>query len=520
MGLPIKGSAPQHGQALLSARGLNKSFRAVHAVSDIDLDLNSGSILGLLGKNGAGKSSLIKLLTGVEQPDSGTISVGGELVRFKSTRDAHALGITAMYQERVIAGSLSVADAVLLGLGYETGRIPFLVSKQATRARARRYLQMIGVTDEVLDIDKPVGTLSVALQRLVMIARAIAGNSQVIILDEPTVSLTNTEVESLHDVLRRLRDQGASIVYVSHRIEEIKEICDRYVVMRDGRAVDEGTVGEASSEHMVRAITGDEDVVASYAERPPRKPAVPTTELLSVRDVSDGRRLRKIDLTVNTGEIVGLAGLVGSGRTELLELLAGLTRPIDGEITLNGQPYQPRSPRDALREGVVLIPEDRRSQGIFESFNIRENAVVPILSMARRRSWMPLPSKRREQDLTREMISEFNVVAPDTEQSILQLSGGNQQKLILGRWVTTGGNLFLLDEPTIGIDIHGKREITDRLRQLAAEGKSILVISSEFEELPGLCDRIYVLREGVTTLEMDGGSTTPADLVRACYASE
>jgi ABC-type sugar transport system ATPase subunit len=507
-----------HRTAVISARGLTKIYTTVCAAQNVSFDLYAGSVVGLLGKNGAGKSTVIKLLTGVEHPDDGSLEVNGESVSLRSARDSQKRGIAAVYQERIVTEDLTVAEAVLLGLGYPKSRIPIFISMRRIRQRAQAILGELGVDASHIDVSERVGSLSIALQRSVLIARAIAAESKIIILDEPTASLTAPEIDALHALLRRLRDRGVAVVYVSHRIDEVMAICDRFIVMSDGRVIGSGEVDEVSRQDLIELITGNTSGSDRVSCARSKRTSSTASEALRAENVTDGSAVKTATMMVRKGEVVGLAGLVGSGRTEFLNIIAGVSRLASGSMFLNGTPYHPRSPSEALHKGVILLPEDRRSQGLFESFSIRENIVLPTLPSVRAIGWLPFPSRRRENERTEEVVREMSISVTDTEQSVLHLSGGNQQKLIIGRWLSSGGSLFLFDEPTVGIDVAGKAEIQSRIRSLVGPEKSALVVSSEFEELPGLCDRIYVMNGGIITEEFDGQSVTSADLVSACFA--
>ena len=490
-------------------RGLVKTYPGVVALDGADVTIPGGSILGLLGKNGAGKSTLIRCLAGVVQPDAGEVLVDGEPISIASPHDATALGFAFVHQELADVPNLSVAENVLLGLGYEK-RIG-LVRRGATRARAREVLDRL---EAPISPSAPLSSLSVAERRLVMIARGLAANARMFLLDEPTASLTEDEIDHLHKVLASLRKEGVAIVYVSHRLEEIFAITDRVTVMRDGQTVLAADTASVDRARLIAEITGN----ARPVEARPRYVAPPDTdELLRVEGLTAPGVVEDASLTLRSGELLGIAGLVGAGRTELVRLIFGADRAHSGRVLVKGEPVGIRSPRDAMKTGMALLPEDRKHQGAVMTFSVRKNITLPELGRFRS-GLLPMPRQRRERAVARDLIGRLKIKVPNEEHPTKFLSGGNQQKVMLAKWLDSGADVFIFDEPTHGIDVEGKEEVYDLMTELARRGKGVIFISSEFTELVGACNRVLVMRESRLVGEFEGDQITDAALVESCYS--
>jgi ABC-type sugar transport system ATPase subunit len=495
----------------LEVHGLVKHYPGVVALDHADVEFPGGSILGLLGKNGAGKSTLIKILAGVVQPDAGEILVNGTHTDIHSPHAATALGFAFVHQEIADVLNLSVAENVGLGLGYP--KTPFgLVKRRELRRWTRQVLDRL---EADIDPAAPLASLSVAQRRLVMIARGLAADARLVVLDEPTASLTDDEIQHLHQVLRRLRDHGVAIAYVSHRLDEIFAVTDRVTVMRDGRTVFAGATADLTKPQLIEHITGSTAAVELRRRR--SSPPVGTPELLRVENVSLPGVVEPSSFTLRAGELLGVAGLVGAGRTELMRLIFGADRAATGRIVVRGEEVRVRGPRDAMAAGVVLLPEDRKNQGAVLHFSVRKNITLPSMDRFRVAAPLPVPSERRERAATRALVERLGIKVAHTEHPMRFLSGGNQQKVVLAKWLESGADVFIFDEPTHGIDVDGKEEIYDLMGELADQGKGVIFISSEFTELVGACNRVIVMREGRLVDELEGEAISDQALVELCY---
>jgi len=504
---------PRDAIKSIEIRGLVKTYPGVVALDGADVSIPGANVLGLLGKNGAGKSTLIKVLAGAVQPDSGEVLVDGEPIGIHDPHAAAGLGFAFVHQELADVPNLSVAENVLLGLGYPK-RFGSLVRTRAMRKRARTVLERLEA-----DIDPAalLSTLSIAQRRLVMIARGIAAEARLFVLDEPTASLTESEIDHLDRVLRSLRDHGVAIIYVSHRLDEIFSVTDTVTVMRDGRTVFAGNTADVTKPDLIRHITG-----AAQAPETRRRHVAPadSEELLRVEGISLPGVVEDASFAVRAGELLGIAGLVGAGRTELMRLVFGADRAAAGTIYVRGKETRIRSPRDAMAAGIVLLPEDRKTQGAIFSFSVRKNITLPALAGFRVSGPLPVPSQRRERAAARDLVSRLDIKVPNVEHPSRYLSGGNQQKMVLAKWLDSGADVFIFDEPTHGIDVGGKEEVYDLMSELADRGKAVIFISSEFTELVGACNRVLVMREGRLVDEFVGEAITDAALVECCYGHE
>jgi ABC-type sugar transport system ATPase subunit len=478
--------------AIAVLRGASKVYGTVQALDNVDFTIAAGEVRALLGKNGAGKSTLIKLLSGVEAPDMGDVEVAGAPLDGVRIERAHELGVRTVYQELSLIDSMSVAENMYMG------------TWPRTRAKAIDHSQMRAKTADALkrldleiDPDAMVERLSTADRQLVEISRALEGSPKLLILDEPTSSLPAWEVARVLDAVRRVASFGVAVIYVSHRLAEIRQIADTASVMRDGQLIATRPLKDAESGDIARMMVGDDGSGGSQAVLPEEQPLAPSSAtVLTVRNVKAPPLLEQIDLEIREGEVLGLAGVLGSGRTELLKVLAGITQPIEGELSLFGRagPYTARS---ALRAGVGMTPENRRDEGIFPNLPVASNLVMTDLSAV---STGPVLSLRKILSSAKSLIDRLSIKAePSTE--ILKLSGGNQQKAVIGRWLHADTRLLLMDEPTRGVDIGAKNQLYALVRNLAAGGRSVVFVSSELEELSLVCDRVLVLRNGRITEE-------------------
>ncbi|WP_416358142.1 sugar ABC transporter ATP-binding protein [Aureimonas phyllosphaerae] len=498
---------------LLEMHGISKDFSGVRALNDVSLRLHAGEILGLMGENGAGKSTLLKILSGVQPPSRGEIRLDGRPVAFANPDEAMRAGIVTIYQELSLIPTLSVAENIFVGRA-PVNRLK-LVDWRAMREAASEAIARVGLR---LDVRTPVSALSVAEQQMVEIARALSLRSRVIVMDEPTSALSEAEVSRLLGIMRQLRSAGVSIMFVTHRLEEASEVCDRMTVLRDGRLAGELERGTdpipvpAVIERMVGRAASE--LYARPAER-----AKAGEVRLSVRGLTTLRNpeaphaivLKGVDLDLRAGEILGVAGLVGSGRTELARAIFGADRRAAGEIRLDGRPIAPAAPSDAIALGIGLVPEDRKHQAIFPALGIQPNfSVASLKTYARALGFMAEGRERRDLADYRKMLN-IRMAGPD--QLIAGLSGGNQQKVILARWLARDPKVLIVDEPTRGVDVGAKAEVHQILVGLAARGIAVLVISSELPEILAVSDRIVTMREGRITGEMPASEASEESLM-------
>lgn len=503
---------------LLEVQDLRKSYPGVVAVDDVSLTVHKAEILGLVGKNGAGKSSLIKILAGAVQPDTGRMFLDGEPLVLKNPHDATLRGLSFVHQELAVVGDLSVAENVELGLGYPR-QAGLFIDREEMQRRAAVTLDRLGGH---IDPAAPMKTLSVADQRLAMIARALVTDARLVVLDEPTASLSDEEITHLFDVLRGLVDNDVAVIYVSHRLQEIFDLATRVVVKRDGKVVADRPTRDFDAPTLIEAITGADAGSSGQDRRRQRVTPVPKDQpiLLEVNGLSVQNRIHPTDLTLQAGEVLGIAGLVGAGRTELVRALYGADRRSGGTIRVHGQEVQILNPRQALDAGIVMLPEDRRSQGLIADFSVGRNITLGTLREFRMSPSLPVPSHGHEQRAARSAIDDLQIATPSHATPARNLSGGNQQKLVLARWLDAGADCFIFDEPTHGIDVGAKEEVYLLMERLAGEGRGVIFISSEFGELVGVCHRVLILREGRIVEELVGDEVTESRMVSACYAAE
>jgi ribose transport system ATP-binding protein len=471
---------------LLEMSGITKRFPGVVALADVSLHLRRGEVLALTGENGAGKSTLIKVLGGAHVPDGGQIRVDGQAVRFRSVRDAKQAGIALIHQELMLAPNLDVAGNVFLG--NEGGSLGLLrpLRRQAMWKATAALLQRVGL---VHPPETPVARLTVGEMQMVEIAKALAQNARIIIMDEPTSSLTAGESEKLFQIIRQLRSEGIGIVYISHRMEEVLDLADRITVLRDGRNVGDLQRAEATHEKIVALMVGRELSAHYFPERPEREAKETVLEVL---DLLVPGAPAPVSFSASRGEIVGFAGLVGSGRTELMQALFGATPALRGSIQLEGRAFLPRRTSDAIRRGVFLAPEDRKRHGLVLPMTIAENTSLPAINRYSRLGFL---DRARERRVAEAEVARFRVKTPSVHHRVVNLSGGNQQKVVLGKWLAMAPKVLILDEPTRGIDVGAKAEIYRHMAALADEGLTILMVSSEMEEVLGMSDRVVVMRE-------------------------
>jgi len=472
---------------LLTMSGITKSFPGVRALDGVDLDVQAGEVHCLLGQNGAGKSTLIKVLAGAHQPDDGTIGWRGETVTLRSPIAAMRLGIATIYQELDLVEGLSVAENV--HLGHEPTAAGFVVRGRMARASTGALLKRLGHPE--IDPARLVGELSAAQQQIVSMARALSHEVRLIVMDEPSAALDPDEVDNLFRIVGDLTADGVAVVYISHRLEEIRRIGDRVTVLKDGRAVAGGLPAKSTPTRDVVALMTGRNVEYVFPDRPLAAPA--GEPVLTVQGLARAGEFAPFDLELRPGEIVGLAGLVGSGRSEVLETIYGARKPTAGQVRVDGQPLRPGSVRAAVRAGLGLAPEERKAQALLMLESVTRNVSVSSMSRFSRAGWI---DRRAESGAARAAVRELSLRPDDPSVPVRTLSGGNQQKAVLARWLLRGCRVLLLDEPTRGVDVGARAELYAVIRRLADEGLAVLLVSSEVPEVLGLADRVLVLREG------------------------
>jgi rhamnose transport system ATP-binding protein len=469
---------------LLAVSGVTKAFAGVQALKGVSFDLAPGEIHALVGENGAGKSTLIKIITGAHQPDAGSVEIGGRRIDHNSPLLSRSLGIAAIYQQPALFPDLAVAEN--LAMGFEAGSAWRPIDWPARRARAKELLDRIGAR---IDPDAPVSALTMPEQQMVEIAKSIGGRAKVLIMDEPTASLPEHEVANLFRVVRELKSQGVGIIYISHRLDELYVLADRVTVLRDGQTVATRPMKEVDRAELIRLMVGRE-ISAIF----PKRDVAQGEVVLETRNLGcRASGVRGVTFSIRAGEILGLAGLVGAGRTELARVLFGLTPATEGEILLRGKPAVIRTPSEAVDLGIAYVPEDRRRHGVILEMPVAQNATLAILRRISKNDFIDF---LREREIAESYVDKLAVKTPSIDVPAGNLSGGNQQKVALSRWLATDPAVIILDEPTQGIDVGAKSEIHRLMVDLAARGMAILMISSELPEVLGMSDRIAVLRGG------------------------
>lgn len=485
----------------LAVTGISKAYAGVQALAGIDLGIGPGDAVCLAGENGSGKSTLIKILAGAERPDAGTIRIDGRPEPGLTPRQSAAAGVQVIFQDFSLFPNLSVAENIAFSRELGEGRR--LVSRARRREAASGALARIGVA---IDLERAVETLPVAHKQLVAICRALAADARLIIMDEPTTALTGREVASLLGVIRRLKADGVAVLFVSHKLAEVLAVCERVVVLRNGRKVAEGPAGEFDAARLTRHMTG-RDVAA--AARPVIDAAAPV--LMRVRGLSKAGAFAGVDLDLRAGEVLGVAGLLGSGRTSLAKALFGLVAPDAGGVEVGDQPVPLGDPVASAAAGVGYVPEDRLTEGLFLTQSVARNVAVGRLDAHRRGGWLAL---RPLWDEAGDWLRRLSVAAPGIGAPVRMLSGGNQQRVVLARWLARGPRVLVLNGPTVGVDVGSKAEIHGIIRDLAARGLGVVVISDDLPELLATCHRILVMKAGRIVGEVAGGAATEADLTR------
>lgn len=486
---------------LLELRQIAKGFPGVQALSDVSLEVYPGEVHCLLGENGAGKSTLIKILTGAYERDSGQILWEGQEVRHWDTAAALERGVAAIYQELSLIPQLSVAENIFLG---REPRRYGLVDWPAIRREAAR---LMGELELGAAPDTPVGQLGMGHQQMVEIAKALSRDARVLIMDEPTSSLSDNEISHLKQVVKALRDRGVAIIYISHKLDEVKELGDRITVLRDGRKVGSGLVSELTEDQMVSLMVGRQ-LTAKF----PKAAVPPGAPVLTVKGLRAGSAVKEVSFTVRAGEVVGLFGLVGAGRTEMARAVFGADPKDAGTVEIDGQPVQIRSPVDAIHAGIAFLTENRKQEGLVLGLDLMLNSTLTSLDRFTRRGWLDVRSQRER---ARELVTALKVRPPMIQRAARDLSGGNQQKVVLAKWLCREARVFIFDEPTRGIDVGAKVEVYQLMNDLVARGAAILMISSELPEILGMSDRILVMREGRLVREFTRDEASQERILRA-----
>jgi len=489
--------------AVVALDGIGKSFPGVRALDNVSFDVRPGEVHALLGENGAGKSTLIKIMSGVYRPDQGALRIDGAPVRFESPNEAQRAGIATIYQELLLFPELTVAENIFMGHAPRTkwGGVDW----RTMRRKAREILASLNIHD--LDETSTVGALTVGNRQRVEIAKALSQNARVLIMDEPTAALTEHDVERLFRIVHLLRDRGVGVVYISHRLEEVFVVADRVTVLRDGTYVDTRPVADTKHEDLIAMMVG-----RRIDNLFPKLEATLGEPVLEVRALTRQPNTIDVSLTVRAGEILGLAGLVGSGRSELAQVIFGITPPDSGEILLDGEPIAVNSPGDAKKHGIAYVPEDRGLQGLVRPMTLFANATMAVLDRVSKGSFL---DGRAEQALARDAMEKLSIRASGTGQVVDKLSGGNQQKVVLGKWLATEPRVLIMDEPTRGIDVGAKSELHRLMSELAQAGMAIIMISSELPEVLAMSDRILVMREGRVVEALDRADATQEAIAAA-----
>jgi ribose transport system ATP-binding protein len=487
---------------LVEVRAISKRFPGVQALDQVSLRVGQAEVLALIGENGAGKSTLLKILAGVQPPDAGEILIAGRPVRFRGVEDALEAGIALIHQELNLADNLDLAGNIFLG--REPRRLG-LLDLAAMHREAAAWLALVGLD---LDPATPLAELPIGRQQLVEIAKALSTRARLLIMDEPTSALSARETETLFQVVKDLRRRGVSVIWISHRLGEVKELADRVVVLRDGRNAGEiAARAEIEHDRMIRMMVGRD--IDRLARRPSHPPGDVVLAVRALR--TSAHPTQAISLEVRAGEIVGIAGLVGAGRTELLTTLFGITPAVAGSIAVTGRAIAPRSPVEAISAGLALVPEDRKQQGLVLEMAVRENLSLVSLWPESRAGFIDFARERR---LAAEMIPALAIKTPGDRQAVQFLSGGNQQKVVLAKWLALKPKVLLLDEPTRGVDVGAKAEIYDLVHRLAGEGLGVLFVSSEMEEILSLADRALVMHEGRLAGGLSRSALTEENVMR------
>jgi ABC-type sugar transport system ATPase subunit len=494
---------------MISMLNINKRFPGVTALDGVNFRIKKGEVHALMGENGAGKSTLIKILTGIYKQDSGNVFFDGREFKPNSALEVQRSGISTIYQEISLIPQLSVAENIFIGREIKARGV---IDWKTTKDKSRDLLKGLGVE---IDVTRTLGSYGTAIQQMAAIARAISIKAKLIVMDEPTSSLDEDEVKVLFGVIRKLKNEGISILFISHRLNEVFEISDKITILRDGKLIGEYETAALTHEELISKMVG-RDAAAILAGAKGRTNKA-FKEFVRAEGIKCGFKLKGLHITIGRGEVVGLAGLLGSGRTEFARVLFGVDKYDTGSITIDGKPVKFRIPKDGIKRGFAFCSEDRKTEGIIPHLSVKDNILIANLDKTSR---FGVIAKSRQNAVVDEYIQTLKIKTPSREQSVMNLSGGNQQKAILARWLCLKPRLVIMDEPTRGIDIGAKREIEALIRRMAGEGISVLFISSEFEELIRNCDRVEVIREGANMKTLTGPDITETNIIRSIAQTE
>ncbi|MGP4069088.1 sugar ABC transporter ATP-binding protein [Halobacillus sp. B29] len=496
-------------QPFVVMNDIDKSFSSNQVLKKVNFSVNPGEVHALMGENGAGKSTLVKILTGIHARDGGSIQVNGEDISFSNPKEAEKQGIVVIHQELNIIPHLTVAQNMFLGKEI-TWRNTGILQKKQMHKQTLENLKRLGVTS--IDPNENAGDLSVGKQQMIEIARAISTNAKMIIMDEPTAALTDREIESLFEVIDSLKKQGVSIVYISHRMEEIFRICDRITVLRDGEYIGTEEASNTSFEAIVKMMVGRE-----LGERFPTRDEVNGEVIFQVEHLARSKWFNDVSFDVRAGEILGVAGLMGAGRTEIMETIFGAVKKNKGSIYLNGEPLTVKHPSDAIKAGIGFITEDRKDEGLVLNLSIRENIALSNMKAISNKGWI---NSTKENDLIDDLMKRLHVRTTGREQEVKSLSGGNQQKVVIAKWLGIQPKVLILDEPTRGVDVGAKKEIYHIMNELTEQGVAIIMVSSELPEVLGISDRIMVIHEGNVSKIFNRGEATQEKIMQAATGGE
>ncbi len=490
-------------ETVLELKEISKHFPGIKALDGVELTLRAGEVHALIGENGAGKSTLVKILTGVYVPSSGTIRLAGEEKNFGNAIEAQNAGITAIHQEASMFPELSITENIFMG--HHLRRVSAApLNWKEMRLQTRKLLERMELS---INPDTPVKDLSVAQRHMVEIAKALSIEARVVIMDEPTSALSSHEVDDLFKIIRQLKEEGKAILFISHKFEEISAICDYFTVLRDGKYIGEGQVGETGVDTIINMMVG-----RNLDQLFPKEPAQIGEELLRVADLKRSGFFRGISFSLKRGEILGFFGLVGAGRSEVMRSIFGID-PIDsGEITYRGEPYIPAKPKKAMELGIAFVPEDRQTQGVILDLSLKQNITLPLLDSICRAGFV---NRRKESEITEIYGNRMEIKAGGWNVHADTLSGGNQQKVVLAKWLATGPEMLILDEPTKGIDVGTKAAVHKLISEMAAKGLAVILISSELPEIMGMADRIVVMHEGEKKAEFLREETSAEEIMKA-----
>ena len=495
------------GQQIVSMEHITKEFPGVKALDDVHFELESGEVMALLGENGAGKSTLVKILSGVYTLDKGSLKIFGKDYKSLTPNSAREAGVAIIHQELNMCRDLTVCQNMFLGREIRTG---FILNNAKAEQEARKYLNELGVD---IDPHQVVGDLPVSKQQMIEIAKALSVNAKILIMDEPTSALTSREIEELFQIIHRLKSQGCGIVYISHRLGELAHVADRVTIMRDGRFITQGKYSDFTMDEIIAYMVGRE-----IKEKFPKVVCPKGKLVFEVKNLNAGRLVRNINLSLYEGEIVGIAGLMGAGRTETTRAIFGVDPRQSGEFFLDGKKIKISNPMDAIRQGVVLAPEDRKKDGLCTKLSIRQNIALPNLDVIGGKSGVI--QRKVEREMCDKAVGELQIKTPNLDVDAATLSGGNQEKVVVAKWLARNSRVVIFDEPTRGIDVGAKVEIYHLMNQLKQRGIAVMFVSSEMPEVMGVADRILVMCDGRITGELNGSEATQEEILKLATSFE